>query len=132
MQPSAVAAVDARLRNAGMQFRYDAEFDERKVLKSGLFLVTPAVTGTVRFNPDYRLHSIGVRLTNVDRFENVDLEFKPEQVDEAAMEDLVRLMLGETNSFLRRAPLAGVGAGKKPAAIEEPVVYRVEKTIRNR
>jgi hypothetical protein len=132
VQPSAVAAVDARLRNAGMQFRYAAEFDERKVLKSGLFLVTPAVTGTVRFNPDYRLHSIGVRLTNVDRFENVDLEFKPEQVDEAAMEDLVRLMLGETNSFLRRAPLAGVGAGKKPAAIEEPVVYRVEKTLRNR
>ncbi|HEX6945554.1 MAG TPA: hypothetical protein VF196_05120 [Casimicrobiaceae bacterium] len=132
VQPSAVAAVDARLRNAGMQFRYAAELDERKVIKAGLFLVTPAVTGTVRFNPDYRLHSINVRLTNVDRFENVDLEFKPEQVDEAAMEDLVRLMLGETNSFLRRAPLAGVGAGKKPAAIEEPVVYRVEKTLRNR
>jgi hypothetical protein len=132
VQPTAVSGVDARLRNAGMQFRYEAEVDERKVIKSGNFTVTPAVTGSVRFNPDYRLHGINVRLTNVDRFESVDLEFKPEQLDEGAFEDLVRLMLGESNAFLRRAPLAGVGAGKKPAAIEEPVVYRVEKTIRSR
>jgi hypothetical protein len=129
---SAVANVDNRLRTAGMQFRYDAELDERKAITHGRFAVTPAVTGSIRFNPDYRLHTIGVRLTNVDRFETVDLEFKPEQLDEAALEDLVRLLLGESNSFLRRAPLAGVGAGKKPAAIEEPVVYRVEKTMRNR
>ncbi|MCL4761578.1 MAG: hypothetical protein KJ018_07305, partial [Burkholderiales bacterium] len=67
-----------------------------------------------------------------DRFETVDLEFMPEQVDEGELEDLVRLMLGESNAFLRRAPLAGVGAGKKPAAIDEPVVYRIEKTIRSR
>jgi len=130
--PTAVAGVDARLRTAGMQFRYEAELDERKVIKSGTFSVTPAVTGSIRFNPDYRLHGINVRLTNVDRLETVDLEFKPEHVDEGALEDLVRLMLGESNAFLRRAPLAGVGAGKKPAAIEEPVVYRIEKTIRTR
>lgn len=132
VQPTAVSAVDARLRNAGMTFRYEAELDERKVITSGRFAITPAVTGTVRFNPDYRLHGVNVRLTNVDRFESVDLEFRPEQIDEGALEDLVRLMLGESNAFLRRAPLAGVGAGKKAAAIEEPVVYRVEKTIRSR
>ncbi|GIK86059.1 MAG: hypothetical protein BroJett026_15400 [Betaproteobacteria bacterium] len=132
VQPTAVSAVDARLRTAGMTFRYEPELDERKVITAGRFAVTPAVTGTVRFNPDYRLHGINVRLTNVDRFETVDLEFKPEQVDEGALEDLVRLMLGESNAFLRRAPLAGVGAGKKPAAIDEPVVYRIEKTIRSR
>lgn len=132
VQPTAVAGVDTRLRNAGMQFRYEAEVDERKVIKAGHFAVSPAVTSSIRFNPDYRLHGINVRLTNVDRFENVDLEFKPEQLDEGALEDLVRLVLGESNAFLRRAPLAGVGAGKKPAALEEPVVYRVEKTLRNR
>jgi hypothetical protein len=132
VQPSAVSAVDARLRNAGMTFRYAAELDEHKVIKAGTFTVNAAVTGSVRFNPDYRLHGINVRLTNVDRFETVDLEFKPEAIEESALEDLVRLMLGESNAFLRRAPLAGVGAGKKPAAIEEAVVYRVEKTIRNR
>jgi hypothetical protein len=132
VQPTAVAEVEGRLRTAGMQFRYEAEVDERKVIKSGIFTVTPAVTGSVRFNPDYRLHGINVRLTNVDRLETVDLEFKPEQVDEGALEDLVRLVLGESNAFLHRAPLAGVGAGKKPAAIEEPVVYRIEKTIRSR
>jgi len=130
--PTAVSGVDARLRTAGMQFRYEAEVDERKVIKFGNFTVTPAVTGSVRFNPDYRLHGVNVRLTNVDRLETVDLEFKPEHVDESALEDLVRLMLGESNAFLRRAPLAGVGAARRPQEIAPPEVYRVEKTVRPR
>ena len=49
-------------------------------------------------------------LRNVDRFEAVALEFAPEKLDEAALEDLVRFMLGEPNGFLRRAPLAGFRA----------------------
>lgn len=130
--PTAVGSLENRLRNAGIPFRYEAEVDERKVIRSGVFSITPAVTASLRFDPDYRGQEIGVRLTNVDRFESVNLEFKPEQFVEAAFEDLVRMMLGESNAFLRRAPLAGVGAARKARAIDEPVVYRVEKTIRQR
>lgn len=129
--PSAVGAVETRLRNAAIPFRYEAQQDERKVITSGTFTVTPAVTASVRFDPDYRGHEIGVRLSNVDRFESVHLEFKPERFDEAALEELVRLVLGESNAFLRLAPLSGIGA-KKAAPIDEPVVYRVEKTLRQR
>jgi len=130
--PTSVTNVENRLRNAGIPFRYEAEQDERKIVKAGTFLITPAVTASVRFDPDYRTQEIGVRLTNVDRFESVNLEFKPEQFVEGAFDDLVRMMLGESNAFLRRAPLAGVGSARKAPAIDEPVVYRVEKTIRNR
>jgi hypothetical protein len=130
--PTAVAATESRLRNAGMPFRYEAQTDERKVITSGTFSVQPAVTASIRFDPDYRRHEIGVRLTNVDRFETVNLEFKPEALDEGALEDLVRIVLGESNAFLRRAPLAGVGAAKRGPAIDEPVVYRVEKTLGRR
>ena len=130
--PTAVGSLENRLRNAGIPFRYEAEIDERKVIRSGVFSITPAVTASVRFDPDYRGQEIGVRLTNVDRFESVNLEFKPEQFVEAAFEDLVRMMLGESSAFLHRAPLAGVGAARKAQAIDEPVVYRVEKTIRQR
>jgi hypothetical protein len=45
-------------------------------------------------------------LRNVDRFESVSLEFAPDKVNEAALEDLVKFMMGETSGFLRRAPLA--------------------------
>lgn len=129
--PPAVGSFEVRLRNAGIPFRYEAQQDERKVVTAGLFIVTPAVTASVRFDPDYRDHEIGVRLTNVDRFESVHLDFKPEGLDENALEDLVRLILGESSGFLHRAPLSGVGAAKK-AMFEEPVVYRVEKTQRKR
>ncbi|HVE51214.1 MAG TPA: hypothetical protein VNG69_16555 [Casimicrobiaceae bacterium] len=127
--PSAVATVEMKLRTSGVPFRYEAQIDERKVITSGTFTIQPAVMASVRFDPDYRRQQVGVRLSNVDRFESVNLEFTPERLDEAALEDLVRLVLGESNAFLRRAPLAGIGEAKRPA-IEEPVVYRVEKTMR--
>lgn len=128
---ASVAAVDNRLRNSGVPFRYEPQHDERKVITSGAFTVTPAVTASARFDPDYRRHEINVHLTNVDRFETVHLDFQPERLDEGALEDLVRLILGESNAFLRRAPLSGIGAAKR-AAIEEPVIYRIEKTQRSR
>lgn len=130
--PTAVGAIESRLRNSGIPFRYEAQQDERKVITSGTFVVTPAVTASVRFDPDYRRHEIAVRLTNVDRFETVHLDFTPDRFDEAALEDLVHLILGESNSFLHRAPLSGIGAAKRGPAFEEPVVYRVEKTLRQR
>lgn len=130
--PTAVSVIENKLRAAGIVFRYEAHQDERKVITGGTFTVTPSVTSSVRFDPDYRRQEISVRLTNVDRFETVHLDFKPEHLDEAALEDLVRLLMGESNAFLRRAPLSGVGAAKKAPVIDEPVVYRVEKTTRVR
>ena len=49
---------------------------------------------------------IEVTLRNVDRFESVSLEFAPDKMNESALEDMVKFMLGEPNGFLRRAPLA--------------------------
>jgi hypothetical protein len=130
--PTAVIGIENRLRGAGIVFRYEAHQDERKVITGGTFTITPSVTSSIRFDPDYRRQEIAVHLTNVDRFETVHLDFKPEKLDEDALEDLVRLIIGESNTFLRRAPLSGIGAGKKPQAMDEPVAYRVEKTSRVR
>jgi hypothetical protein len=132
VQPSSVASIESRLRTAGIPFRYEAQHDERKTIVSGTFVITPAVTASIRFDPDYRRQEVTVRLTNVDRFESVQVDFKPERIDEATLEDLVRLILGESNTFLRRATLSGIGAGRKTASIEEPVVYRIEKTMKVR
>ena len=38
------------------------------------------------------------------------LEFEPAAIDEPALEDLVRFMLGESNAFLHLAPLAYVNS----------------------
>jgi hypothetical protein len=68
----------------------------------------------------------------VHRFESVALEFQAAALEEPALEDLVRLILGEANTFLRRAPLAGVGAARRTPGLASPEVYRVEKTVRPR
>ena len=132
VQPNAVGAFEERLRVSSIPFQYRAETGENRSILAGHFTVTPTITSSIRFDPDYRRQRIGVRLTNVDRFESVELEFKPEQFDEAAVDDLVRFMLGESNVFLRRAPLAGVGANRRGAPLEEAPVYRIEKTARHR
>jgi hypothetical protein len=130
--PSAAGAIEERLRAASIPFAYAAEHDERRQIVASKFTVTPQITSSVRFDPDYRRQRIEVRLTNIDRFESVRLEFTPETFDEPAIEDLMRFLLGESNAFLRRAPLCGVGANKRAEPMPEDVVYRVEKTVRHR
>jgi hypothetical protein len=104
--PGAAAGIEERLRGATMQFDYQTEQDEKKIVRYGLFHVKPAIAASVRFQPDYARQVVDVTLRNVDRFESVLLEFQPGKLDESALEDLIRFMLGEDSGFLRRAPLA--------------------------
>ena len=69
-----------------------------------------------------------VTLRNVDRFESVVLEFAPDRLDEAALEDLVKFMLGEESGFLRRAPLALI----KPRNDDKPVAPRAPDSLPGR
>ena len=96
-----------------------------------MFTVDPAVLATIRFVPDYRRQTVEVTMRNVDRFEAVTLEFPADAIEEPALEDLIRLVLGEANTFLRRAPLAGIGSARRAPEMA-PAVYRVEKTVKHR
>jgi len=109
VNPLAARAVEERLRAAALHFNTDIEQDAAKVLFS-VFHVEPAIKASVRFKPDHRHRVIDVLLRNVDRFESVTLQFDLDALDEAALEDLVRFMLGESNAFLHRAPLAYVNS----------------------
>jgi hypothetical protein len=114
VNPAAATGIEERLRAAPMQFQYQTEQDAQRVVRYGLFHVQPIVSASVRFQPDHARQVVDVTLRNVDRFESVLLEFAPDRIDEAALEDLVKMMLGEENGFLRRAPLALI----KPRADE--------------
>jgi hypothetical protein len=110
VNPLAATGVEERLRASALQFRYETEHDEANVLRHGVFHVEPLIAASVRFEPDYRRQVIDVTLRNVDRFESVQLEFEPGRIDESALEDLVRFVLGESNGFLHRAPLAYINS----------------------
>jgi len=126
-----VNAIEHRLTTCQIRYQYRTELDETRTQRFGVFTVEPAVVAMIRFVPDYRRQTVEVSMRNVDRFEAVALEFQADALEEPALEDLVRLILGEANTFLRRAPLAGIGAARRPADIA-PEVYRVEKTVRPR
>ncbi len=106
LPPAAAAGVEERLRGSTLQYQYQTENDEKRVVRYGVFRVQTAIAASVRFEPDYHRQVVHVTLRNVDRFESVTLEFTPEKLDETALEDLVKFILGEANTFLRRAPLA--------------------------
>jgi hypothetical protein len=109
VQPHASGFTEERLRAAHLNYQYQNELDEARTVRYGLFTVQPAVTANVRFEADYRQQVVDVTLRNVDRFESVSLEFAGDAIDEPVLEDLLRFILGEANTFLRRAPLAGLG-----------------------
>ena len=108
--PGAAAAIEDRLRAAQLDFHYRVEDVVARKARHGVFTVMPAVMAAIRVVPDYERGLVATTLRNVDRLEGVMLEFPPAGLDESALEDLVRLILGEANAFLLRAPLAGVGA----------------------
>ena len=113
--PGAALGVEERLRAANLQYHYQTEMDHNRVVRHGVFRVTPEITSSIRFAPDYRRQVVKVTLRNVDRFEAVALEFRADAIDEAVLEDLFRFVMGEANTFLRRAPLVGVGARRSEA-----------------
>jgi hypothetical protein len=124
LNPGAAIGVEERLRASALPFQYETEQDHKRIVRHGLFRVQPVISASVRFQPDYHRQVIHVTLRNVDRFESVSLEFAPDKVNEAALEDLVKFMMGETSGFLRRAPLALIrGKMDEPqaaTAVKEP------------
>ena len=129
---ASVNAVESRLSGCQLRYQYRTEMDEARTQRFGVFTVEPGVVALIRFVPDYRRQTVEVTMRNVDRFEAVALEFPAAALEEPALEDLVRLILGEANTFLRRAPLAGIGAARRGPELAAPEVYRVEKTVRPR
>ncbi|MDR2173174.1 MAG: hypothetical protein LBE32_03075 [Burkholderiales bacterium] len=96
--------IETRLRVAGLAFENSPETDQWRAVRAVQFKIVPEIKTTIRIEPDYVQHKIGVRLSNVDRFEIMQMVFSPSLLDEEALEDLVRLMLGENTAFLKRAP----------------------------
>ena len=106
---AAVSELCERLRAAQLEFDYRMRSDAPRATPACLFTVAPVVRASVLFRPDYDRRVVMTTLRNVDRLETVTLDFAPAIIGESALEDLVRLMLGESNAFLKRAPLEGVG-----------------------
>src|SRR5581483_2012877 len=117
VQPGLVAQTENRLLGAQLSFQYDQELDEHRAVRAGVFTITPEITSSIQIEPDYRRQRVEVALHNIDRFESVSLDFAALGLTEAALEDLVHLILGEGNRFLRRAPLAGINGRRQDAAL---------------
>lgn len=127
VSPAAAMGVEERLRVSTLQYQYQTEQDERRVVRYGVFHVQPAISASIRFEPDYHRQVVQVTLRNVDRFESVHLEFEPDKIDEPALEDLVKFMMGESSAFLRRAPLKLIKGTRMDGApgVQKPFVAAV-------
>ena len=106
--PALVEIAERALDEAGLQYT------SRRVEAAGgtvhkcSFSIPPAIPAVVSFRADYQTGLVTAALVNVDRLERVTLEFHSNMIEEPALEDLVRLILGRDSAFLRRAPLAGL------------------------
>ncbi len=78
------------------------------------FSVPPAIQAAVLFRVDYQTAQVTVTLVNVDRFDRTVVALPSTAIEEPVLEELIRLMLGRDNSFLRHAALAGIH-GQLPA-----------------
>jgi hypothetical protein len=106
--PGGVSLVEKTLDSVALQFSsHKVETADGSVRKC-VFTVPPAIEAAVLFRVDYQTGQVTVILVNVDRLERTTLAFHSTEIDEPVLEDLVRLILGASDAFLRRAPLAGI------------------------
>jgi len=106
--PSGVALVEKVLDDAGLQYTARRIEDQGGAIRKCAISVPAQIPAAVAFRADYQTGLVRVSLVNVDRFDRVSLEFASRAIDEPALEDLVRLILGRSDAFLHRAPLVGV------------------------
>ena len=101
------AEVERALSSANIEFRSESDSGVRGAATYNIIHVAPGLRCEVRFDPDFVAERIVVTLRNVDRFEPILLDFEAGALDTAALDDLVKLMLGKPSQFLLRAPLRG-------------------------
>ena len=106
--PGGVALAEKALDDAALQYSAQRMEDSSGVIRKCVITVPPAIPAAMTLHADYQTGLVLVSLANVDRFDRVSLEFQSKAIDEPALEDLIRLMLGRSAAFLRRAPLRGV------------------------
>ena len=109
-----VDAAEKALDDAGLQYTSRRVESADGSVRKCSFTVPPAIPARVAFKIDYRTGVVDVALVNVDRFDRITLEFHSKDIEEAVLEELVRLILGRDSSFLRRAPLAGMRRSATP------------------
>ncbi len=106
--PGGVAVAEKALDDAGLQYTSRRVEDAGGNVRKCAISVPPSIPAAVLFHADYQTGFVTAALNNVDRLDRVTLEFHSTAIEEAVLEDLVRLILGRDSAFLRRAPLAGL------------------------
>ena len=112
--PGGVTDATKALDDAGLQYTRRQVEDAEGVVRKCAFSIPAAIPAMVHFHADYETGVVTVTLVNVDRLDRVIFEFNSKDIEEPALEDLVRLILGKDSAFLHRAPLAGFHG--RPAA----------------
>jgi hypothetical protein len=113
LTPLELPAVEEALDDAGVRYGSRSVEDPSGRVRKCVVTVQPFIPAKIALVADYRTGIVDVPLVNVDRIDRVTLEFHSRDIDDAVLDDLVKLVLGVDSAFLRRAPLAGVRA-KKP------------------
>jgi hypothetical protein len=102
------AVAEKALDQAGLQYTSRRVEASNGSVQKCSFTIPPAIPARVTFNVEYQTGLVMVALANVDRFDRVTLEFHSNEIEEPALEDLVKLILGRDSAFLRRARVAGL------------------------
>lgn len=106
--PGWVAFAEKTLDAFGLQYDCRRVEEADGTLSKCVYSVPPVIPARVSFRVDYQTGVVAATLVNVDRLERVTLQFASTQIDDALLEDLVRVMLGRDSAFLRRGRVAGL------------------------
>lgn len=106
--PGGFELVEKKLESVSLQYTSRRVESMDGTVHKCVFSVPPAIQAAILFRVDYQSGEVPVTLVNVDRFDRTTLVFHSTGIEEPVLEDLLRLVLGRDDAFLRRAALQGI------------------------
>lgn len=98
----AVEALRKQLVDAGLDFTLEERKNERNLVASGSFTIPAEIKVGFMLKADFAAHRYLLRTRHLDRFGFMEFHLEAGQLTQETLDELVELMLGEENRFLRR------------------------------
>ncbi len=87
------------LESFGLRFNLNEVKNDRLVIERGVFAIQNEIGAAVTVTGDWETGKIRLRLKNIERLGNFDFHYVADEIDNALLDELAKLLLGQPNRF---------------------------------
>ena len=97
--PPTIQRLREDLQSYGLRFNLNEVKNDRHIVERGVFAIQNEIGAAVTATGDWETGKIRLRLKNIERLGNFDFHYDADELDNALLEELAKVLLGQSNRF---------------------------------